>query len=278
MTHHDDELDDFLAGRDELSRQLSALKQPAPPARLDDAITASIEARLAAEQAGRRRPAANMARWRAPLALAASVIGAVLLTMEWQRGEYDAQVDAGMRGQRPTAAPSAPAPAAATAVPPMPPIPPRGPAASAPVLAPAAADAVPPHPAKPAPRARPRPAPAAPPPQPAQAASAAPESPKADDMTSTVIANATNVRPPAELARAAPPAPAAAPAPLAYAARAQPAPVAADQRAEAWLSVIDEMLKAGLRHEALDEWRKFRLAYPRYPVPEQLSGRIKTIE
>lgn len=49
-------------------------------------------------------------------------------------------------------------------------------------------------------------------------------------------------------------------------------------RAEAWLSAIDEMLKAGLRQDALEEWDKFKRAYPNYPVPEKLRAQIKLLQ
>ncbi len=49
-------------------------------------------------------------------------------------------------------------------------------------------------------------------------------------------------------------------------------------RAQAWLNVIDEMLKADLRQDALAEWVKFRQAYPDYPVPETLRARIKVLQ
>ncbi|PHV05964.1 hypothetical protein CSQ96_18005 [Janthinobacterium sp. BJB412] len=49
-------------------------------------------------------------------------------------------------------------------------------------------------------------------------------------------------------------------------------------RAQAWLNVIDEMLKAELRQDALAEWTKFRHAYPDYPVPETLRARIKAVQ
>ena len=49
-------------------------------------------------------------------------------------------------------------------------------------------------------------------------------------------------------------------------------------RAADWLNVIDEMLKAGLRKDAIDEWRKFRLIYPDYPVPEELARQIAAID
>ncbi len=49
-------------------------------------------------------------------------------------------------------------------------------------------------------------------------------------------------------------------------------------RAQAWLNLIDEMLKAELRQDALAEWTKFRQAYPNYPVPETLRAKIKTMQ
>ncbi|PFH11920.1 hypothetical protein BCF11_4387 [Collimonas sp. PA-H2] len=49
-------------------------------------------------------------------------------------------------------------------------------------------------------------------------------------------------------------------------------------RAEAWLSAIDEMLKAGLRQDALEEWEKFKRAYPDYPVPEKLRTQIRLLQ
>lgn len=52
----------------------------------------------------------------------------------------------------------------------------------------------------------------------------------------------------------------------------------ATPRAEAWLSAIDEMLKAGLRQDALDEWEKFKRAYPDYPVPEKLRAQIRQLQ
>jgi hypothetical protein len=64
-------------------------------------------------------------------------------------------------------------------------------------------------------------------------------------------------------------------APTGPAAAAKPAEAA---RAQAWLNVIDEMLKAELRQDALSEWAKFRLAYPDYPVPETLRARIKAAQ
>ncbi|AMP14327.1 hypothetical protein [Collimonas pratensis] len=50
------------------------------------------------------------------------------------------------------------------------------------------------------------------------------------------------------------------------------------ERAVAWLSAIDEMLKAGLRQDALEEWDKFKRAYPNYPVPEKLRAQIRLLQ
>ena len=50
------------------------------------------------------------------------------------------------------------------------------------------------------------------------------------------------------------------------------------KRARDWLSVIDAMLKANLRRDALAEWAKFRAAYPDYPVPAELRARIEAIK
>lgn len=42
--------------------------------------------------------------------------------------------------------------------------------------------------------------------------------------------------------------------------------------------MIEELLKADLRQDALAEWEKFRKAYPQYPVPEKLEARIKALQ
>jgi len=59
---------------------------------------------------------------------------------------------------------------------------------------------------------------------------------------------------------------------------APPGKAESTPRAEAWLSAIDEMLKAGLRQDALEEWEKFKRAYPDYPVPEKLSAQIRLLK
>jgi hypothetical protein len=314
----DAELDEFLGGRDELSQQLAALAQPEAPKQVNDAIMASIAAQLAQEQATKAapapqltsvmpRPAANMARWRAPAALAASLIGALLLTLEWQRGDYAQQAAMSAQQQQQPAV-SVPQPPSADA-----PAPSSAPAKAAPKdVAPAqqpAPQAIPSQQQSASPRSRPTaelahgPAPVQPAPitSPAPAAPPMPLMPQAPLMLAESAATAplpAAIAPPAGLFLRSAPAPviagrmaASAPAPS-YVASAATAPTVvsvtgaarkAEAQAEAqadatraanWLHVIDEMLKAGLRNDAQEEWRKFRLAYPDYPVPEQLAKRI----
>nr|WP_315254969.1 hypothetical protein [uncultured Duganella sp.] len=311
---HDDELDEFLAGRDALSRQLAALPQPASPKTVDDAVMAAITARLAQEQAARsaqqgiapaaaaeitqvappRTTAANMGRWRAPAALAASLVGALLLTLEWQRGDYYVQ-------PAPAVAPE-PTQSAATPPPkPMPAAKERALQSAEPAIptAPAAAKSRPPAPAHPA-----LPAPLiAKPAIPALAESAdktiqpqaeamalnrrssvaAPvitlpaPAPPAPVAPLSFTARATSV-PPGQIIALAPPAPPAPTAITVTGAARKAAPAADDARAADWLNVINEMLKADLRKDAIDEWRKFRVAYPDYPVPEDLARQIAAID
>ena len=44
-----------------------------------------------------------------------------------------------------------------------------------------------------------------------------------------------------------------------------------------WLDQIEAMLGAGNDDELLEQWRKFRQAYPDYPVPHTTSERIRAI-
>ncbi len=102
-----------------------------------------------------------------------------------------------------------------------------------------------------------------------------------------------------QLATAPAPAPAAAPAPavalerqarMAAPARkmAPEAPAAysaaADSQADAqrdpqaWLLQIDRALKADKPRDALDEWTKFRRAYPDYAVPKELTERLDALK
>lgn len=45
----------------------------------------------------------------------------------------------------------------------------------------------------------------------------------------------------------------------------------------AWLAAIDALLKAGLRRDALEEWDRFRAAYPDYPVPAETTDKINAL-
>lgn len=47
---------------------------------------------------------------------------------------------------------------------------------------------------------------------------------------------------------------------------------------KAWLAMIDELIKADLKRDALDEWAKFRKAYPNYPVPDKLDAKINMLK
>ena len=46
------------------------------------------------------------------------------------------------------------------------------------------------------------------------------------------------------------------------------------EAAPSWLERIDQLARRGAASDALAEWRRFRLAYPNYPVPEELAARI----
>lgn len=49
-------------------------------------------------------------------------------------------------------------------------------------------------------------------------------------------------------------------------------------RAKAWLQLVEELIKADLHQEALQEWKKFKKAYPYHPVPERLQEQIKVMQ
>ncbi|MFZ6647934.1 hypothetical protein ACO0LO_19570 [Undibacterium sp. TJN25] len=44
------------------------------------------------------------------------------------------------------------------------------------------------------------------------------------------------------------------------------------------LNLVEELLKAGLRSDALKEWNKFRKAYPDYPVPDTVTEKIRALQ
>lgn len=294
MTGKDkDQIDDgfelFLQRQDELSRQLQSLPQPAPSAELDAAILAKVEAELArsaATDAAANDPALPgaaasplpgfLSRWRTPLSMAASVMLVTLVLLRWQT-QADNPVPL-VVAQAPEQTPQQALPQAATTA--APPAQPRAgrEKTDGKMLA-----------------ARP------------QAADAA----RTEVTTSnTQIAQAPDAGREAEAALqiaqadtqdaarktyAPAPAPTSAPVPTAIAraevpVAAAPAPAAIrppvtdsalpnnPEKAKAWLALIDELLKADLRQDALAEWEKFRKAYPQYPVPEKFEARIKALK
>jgi len=299
----DAELEAFLQGHGELARQLQELPQPSPSAALDAAILAQAETLLktaspvqrAANDALSGKPAKPakprfLMRWSTQLGMAACMVLAVLATLRWQTEPAPQPYDTA-----PQAEPAPPPPAAApvesvVSV--------EKKAQEKPELArPKAAGHGTPPVAKVAPEAKsslPVPAQA----QDAQAASATAPAPALGRENYAVspsqLASPETV-PSRARAIIAPPAPTYSPAPAPVIAsgatataaptESEPAPVGALQgkpespaRAEAWLSVIDEMLKAGLHQDALEEWEKFKQAYPDYPVPEKLHAQIKLLQ
>jgi hypothetical protein len=56
-----------------------------------------------------------------------------------------------------------------------------------------------------------------------------------------------------------------------------PARIVTTPEPKAWLAAIDELLKAGLRRDSLEEWEKFRAAYPDYPVPAETVEKINAL-
>ncbi|PWF48723.1 hypothetical protein [Massilia glaciei] len=223
----DAEFDAFLKGEHALSHELKSMPQPQSPAALDDAILQRVMAGLAGDARG--APAANdpgeqvqprltksfSARWRVPVALAASVLFAVVGVRQWE-GDLARQAATEQAateqafGQEPVevAAPPAPpladaavgAPASVEAAPSVPRAAPKErsvvaarPSASARPPVPKAAAPAPvpvpvlepmpvPMPApmpSPAPAPMPSPAPAPPPPAPVQEVAAAPPPPSA---------------------------------------------------------------------------------------------------
>lgn len=56
-----------------------------------------------------------------------------------------------------------------------------------------------------------------------------------------------------------------------------PAAKEADDKAQAWLLLIDGLINNGMRQDALDEWTEFRKKYPDYAVADALKERIRTL-
>lgn len=59
---------------------------------------------------------------------------------------------------------------------------------------------------------------------------------------------------------------------------ARPASEPSPENARAWLLQIEKLLKADKRKEALDEWSRFRQAYPDYPVRQSVIKQIDVLK
>lgn len=279
----DDDFDAFLQREGKLSQLLQSLPQPEPSAELDAAILTRAQAELANDMApsrlaandpaipdaaGQRQPS-FLRRRAAPLALAASVLCAFLLMLRWQ-----AQPESAMPiivAQAPQASVSAPAGSTgdASAAPPAAMSP--APQASSSIrksdtvgAAPAAKSASPQNTVLDTPLNEPQ-------------VASVPEAARKEAEPPTRLAQAdVTDAPPASV-----PTPAAA-APSLTTSNTASGDAAANsaslQKAKAWVALIEELLKADLRQDALAEWEKFRQAYPRYPVPEKLEAQIKALK
>jgi hypothetical protein len=310
--HHDQTedaaFDDFLEGRGELVKQLKALSQLTPSAALDAAILASAKAAVAQAERSKENAANDpvspskpgfLTRFRIPLAMAASLMVAVLVAVQWHaQPEYQAAVQV---AQAPVAEP-APATAApqteqagtnakadsSVAAPMVAATRQSIPMAESKAIAvdkktapqvQAAANAMAAQDALKSAKERSNPVPA----QLAQADAAqmrsksatmqdekAAAAPAASPASAPSYASAAGANVAARAAAiAAPPAPAAATAP----------PAESLEKQKAWLARIEEMIKTDSRkEEALAEWAKFEKAYPDYSVPEKLKAQIKALK
>lgn len=307
-SHDDDrELDAFLRGEDDLAGALRGLEQPAPPPALDARIRAQAQEALAepvgaandaaqasdANDAGavndaeeRALVASPLGRWRAPLAVAATVVIGVSLALQWDGGRREtapaALADAAPRAEGP------PAPAPASVPAPV----------AAPEALPEATRQQEPAPVE---KAMPGPAPATrqgrathaapteavrppPPPPPAPAASPAPAMPAAAPAPAPAPAPAS--APSFHLQHFATPQSGEGDADgLAVQRRSAPATThvevtgsrvtAADERRpREWLAVIGQLLDHKLDDDARTSWAHFRREYPDYPVPDALRRRL----
>ena len=273
---NDIDLDAFLKGEDELSRRLQALPQAEPSAALDAAVLARARAALA--PAAANDPAPLPMRWRVPAGLAAMLLVGVLAHRSFDAGGEMAPAP----DTAPAAAPAPVAQAAPQEAMPPPPaaakaeargVPPAMPtrreknAVQKPAGLPHMVEEAPERASGPLLSRVPAPMPLpAPPAQdlPALGQSVLVTGQRASVQSSMRIQQAASSPAPVSLA------------PPMLAAPAAPAGemAARDLNAERWLALIDEMLKAGLRSDALNEWARFRAAHPDYRVSAELTERI----
>ena len=284
----DAEFDAFLKREDGLSRRLQGLQQGAPDAALDAAILRRARDQMAQEaarpaaanDAGESTPAPRLARlswrWRVPAGIAATVLAGVFARQAYQAGmDYEPVAaptpleERALILERPRIdAPAAPAVEAPPALQVPAPAPARE---SKRVLR----DAPPPPPPPATDKSasmdayRPAPAPAAAPQasedvqtvvvtgQRAAMKSAAKLKQNAEEVVDSVVAEEAGKLPDS--------------------ARRMKKEAAAREPAQ-WLAEIEALLDAGKEGEAADEWRRFRLAHPAYPVPQATQDKVKALQ
>lgn len=254
-TRDDAEFDLFLERSGELAQQLQSLPQPEPSAQLDAAILARAEKNLAA---GSRlaNEASNDAvipgarpvrpiffqRMQVPMGLAASVMVAVLVTLQWEARSPDdmpvlvAQAPQAEEWPEPRAAAKRP-PTTSAESPTVPSPVPRSEADTSALNRQESAEQ------REAERFRI-----------AQAEMAERER------------SAAPVDPAPAAASTSAPVPTASAPPVSKLVRIPPA-----HEAKPWLALIEELWKADLQPEAVEEWKQFQKSYPDYPVPEKLK-------
>lgn len=274
---NDAEFDAFLKGEDALSRELQAMPQAAPSSELDAAILNRAQALMASEN---RPAAANDAsdgtasrlprlglRWRVPFGIAATLMAGVLAHQAWQAssdGNRAAEVIQTDQAPAPQSAPAQKVAIDAEQAAPAPTVAKSGP--------PSRLRHAAPHRSAPESSTTPVeqyvPEMPAPPPPPVLSNYSRAPAPTVSDLAKAKSATVevSGRRSSVESQRSSESVSAQAGAMAA----AAPDP-------KVWLAAIDELLKAGLRRDTLEEWDKFRAAYPDYPVPAETTEKISAL-
>jgi hypothetical protein len=274
---NNDDMDDaqfeaFLKGEGELSQRLQALAQPSPSAELDAAILARAtvdvarQTRPAAANDAGSAPAPQLARnlswrWRVPAGIAATVLCGVFVHQSWQADKASRAGKLAVAEAPPEVlmiqTPTTPAPMAPPAE-----VQVQMDSRAAPMAAPKSV-------AAPA------------------AVAQAPAPPPAPVITQDYEMRAADKMEKESLARAQRSAPATAQGAAAELYRSRIGTdnnaqarlkAAADDPAAIQLALIEARLKAGLQREALEEWTRFRAAYPDYPVSQATQDQIDAIK
>jgi hypothetical protein len=258
-----------------LSRRLKTPDQPSPPPALAAPNRAQPArphaANDASDGAGAKAPMPRLGlRWRVPAGIAATVLAGAMAHQAWQ-ASADLDRSREMNEVMPVAVPAAP------------PVPQQQPANEPPAAPQAKAAPVASKPSQPAarrnmPQALEVPSPPPPPPPPAPVvtysysapAAPAPAAPPAGAAPAPSAAERGTVEVSGRRSRVEVPARAADRAARFSESAAQPDP-------KIWLAAIEEMMKAGLQRDALEEWDKFRAAWPDYPVAPETREKINAL-